>query len=809
MNKMQKRKFTIPLSVILLAAFSGAGIALSLSARAAGESAVDGITGEGTKENPYALDSVADLQQFAQNVNGGNSYAGKYVALTSNIDFKDDEGIVADMQAIGTKETPFQGVFDGGGYTVSELYITDFTGEEQDEYAGKYVGLFGYTVGATIQNVTVRNPYIVGQSYVGGIVGCAYTGEIRNCHVTGEIDIEGYYKVGGITGGDYATIYDCSVVGDEDWDYSVIMGVYKQADLEGDNVGGIVGYNAEAGTISGCTVKNVAVSGTRKIGGVAGTAFQNNTIENCTVSNVTVSTNATEEYASQKASSMGIGGIVGLTSSDYTGGTINGCSVENITLAVENDLTTYVSAGAITGGHRGTSSPIAPTATAYENNTTTKISGATSDYLNVYVKVGDEEYSSLAEAIENADGNTVSILANTRFAQKLTISKDKKFTLDLSGYTVKYETTVAGEAMITNYGEVVLTDSVGDGKISFIYSGVADTSYGKGNYTISNAGTLTVNAGKIENATAAMSHACYAIDNNSIGAAATLVVSGGEVVNKNNYAVRQIAGANKNSVTVNGGTIEGTRAVWVQLPGSDTSVAPIVELTVNDGTLIGNKVDSSDNKLAVYSYSYGNDMKNVTMRINGGVFEGDVALTGGKNKTNIETVTVTGGTIHGRWGEVYSYGDDGLAAKAITITGGTFSSSYAAMYCSENEGFTCTETVLGVKAQTNAAGDAIRFVAAVDTLAYDEVGFEIAFNGKTVTRSITQVYTSFKANGVQFTAESAFGVADGYLFAFTVTGVPAEYQDTAFTVRAYRKTETGAIIYSAYSQLKITDGLNA
>ena len=50
---------------------------------------------------------------------------------------------------------------------------------------------------------------------------------------------------------------------------------------------------------------------------------------------------------------------------------------------------------------------------------------------------------------------------------------------------------------------------------------------------------------------------------------------------------------------------------------------------------------------AVYSYSYGNDMKNVTIDVSGGAFNGDIALTGGANKTNIETLSISGGTFNG------------------------------------------------------------------------------------------------------------------------------------------------------------------
>lgn len=807
MKKSRKLNYAVAgLPMVVLSAIGGVTAVLLVNrTNASAEGVSVGITGDGTKENPYAVDCVEDLQALAKNVGEGNDYQGKYIVLTADVDFMDGDGIIADMQAIGNKQTQFKGNFDGGGHTVSNLYITDYTAE--DYFTGDYVGLFGFTSEATIKNLTVKNPFIVGSSYVGGIVGCAYTGTVENCHVVGEIDIEGYYMVGGVTGHGYAQIKNCSVIGDEDWAYSVIVGAYKESDLEGDNVGGIVGHNAENGTVSSCTVKNIAISGTRKVGGIAGTAFENNRIVACAVENSSVVTNATEEYAREKSNSMGVGGIIGLTSGGYTGGKIEECVVKNVTLGSEKNLTDGISLGAITGGHRGSGTvPDAPKQTAYQNNITLNVVGATSNYLNTYVKVGEEEFSSLAEAIAYAEGAQITLVNHTALGEEIRVEDGESVTLDLSGYTVKFQTTVAGVAMFTNYGDFTLSDSVGGGKIVFTYAGEADSSYGKGNYTISNSGSLTVNGGTVENATKEMSHAFYTVDNNSINKSATLTVNGGKILNANNYAVRAIANK-KNAVWVKGGEIVGTRAVWVQLPGSDSAVAPEVLLNVEGGVLTGSKIDSTDNLLAVYSYSYGNSMKNVAINISGGEFNGDVALTGGKNKTDIESVTVTGGTFNGRWGDLYTYGDEEKGAQAITVKGGTFTDSYVKTYCGKDESFTSADSALAVKAQTNTAGNAIRFVGAVDSLAYAEVGFEITFNGKTVTRSLTQVFTSLRANDEAFTAETAFGVA-GYLFAFTVTEIPEVYQDTAFTVRAYRKTENGAVIFGEYNQLKISDGLS-
>ena len=297
------------------------------------------------------------------------------------------------------------------------------------------------------------------------------------------------------------------------------------------------------------------------------------------------------------------------------------------------------------------------------------------------------EYTNVdnADDFESAikEGKSVKLVEDIELSAPITITKEN-ITIDLNGKILSYETDVAGEAMITNKGSLTITDTTnaGEGKVLFEYVGQPDTQYGKGNYTISNSGSLVLENGIIENATAKMSHASYAVDNNTHGGASSLTVNGGKIVNTNNYAVRQIGTSNSNTLTVNGGTITGIRAVWIQLAGSDTTVKPNVTLNVTGGNLIGTG-ESADYKLAVYSYSYGNSLENVKINISGGVLDGDVALSGGANKTISELVNITGGKVT----DVYSYAKDEVVR--IAISGGTFDydvSSYVSdTYVVKNE----------------------------------------------------------------------------------------------------------------------------
>lgn len=388
-----------------------------------------------TAEADLVISTVEDLQNFAASVNAGNSYEGKLVVLANDIEMMDAEGIVTDMTPIGTQANPFKGTFDGQEHTIKDLYITYYKGEHQEEFANSCVGLFGViNTPAIVKNVTVHNPYMIGESYVGAIVGMAYTGRIENCHVTGEIDIEGNYMVGGITGHGYARIANCSVIGAEDWDYSLIAGVYKAGNLEGDNIGGIVGHNAENNSISGCTVKNLTVTGTRKVAGIVGITAQSTNITGCQVSNVTVGTTATEDYAADNAKTMSIGGIVGqyMANGNGVGGSMTDCTVEGLTFTNENKVTVH--AGALTGGVRGASADgtLAPdnTSITISGNSAAAVTGGTVTYLepSYAAMIGTQGYETFAEALSAAKTMTGDVVVE--IYDKVTLDTDLSGSFD-------------------------------------------------------------------------------------------------------------------------------------------------------------------------------------------------------------------------------------------------------------------------------------------------------------------------------------------------------------------------------------------
>ena len=257
--------------------------------------------GEGTAESPYLIEDVDDLKKLAEKVNGGTTYEKTYFKLTANIDLNNEPN----WTPIGKSGLPFQGTFDGYGYQITNLKISN---------GGQYAGLFGYTKGAVIKNCNVTGE-INGYNYTGGIVGSANVNtKIRNCSFQGNVEGNGE-KRGGIVG---HTSIGCDV-----------SGCFVTGTVTGEKfVGGIAGWGA--GTIKNCyALANVTATGV-SAGGIAGYYCSNFTIENC--------------YYSGNVSAKWAGGIAGYVSESISGSTeIKNCVslAESVTGSNANRIAGY------------------------------------------------------------------------------------------------------------------------------------------------------------------------------------------------------------------------------------------------------------------------------------------------------------------------------------------------------------------------------------------------------------------------------------------------------------------------------------
>jgi len=201
--------------------------------------------GSGTSTEPWQIATIEHLDNVRHFT--GHGHSDKYFIQIDNIDFedggtKDDEG----WEPIGDPWDPFTGHYDGNDSIIENLTI--------NRPSESFVGLFGFTEGATIENVGLINASVSGGTNVGILIGQARgSSVISDCYSSGEVVNSGE-DVGGLIG----------VI-----DNSYIYQSYSKADVTASHyVGGLVGLNEE-GSIEN-SYSTGSVSGYVSIGGLVG-----------------------------------------------------------------------------------------------------------------------------------------------------------------------------------------------------------------------------------------------------------------------------------------------------------------------------------------------------------------------------------------------------------------------------------------------------------------------------------------------------------------------------------------------------------
>lgn len=190
------------------------------------------------------ISSADELSALATDVNNGNSYSGKTIVLTDNLDLS----ILPCWTPIGTEDHPFCGTFDGQDHEIQNLTAA-ITTDDTDYLAGLFgkVGTEGVVrdinltgTGSIRIDTKTHDPYTC---HVGAIAG-SNAGTIIRCANKG-IAVYGNWDnadVGGIAGTNYGTIANCCNLGR----------VFTGPTYSNNMLGGIAGYSA--GTIRNCLV---------------------------------------------------------------------------------------------------------------------------------------------------------------------------------------------------------------------------------------------------------------------------------------------------------------------------------------------------------------------------------------------------------------------------------------------------------------------------------------------------------------------------------------------------------------------------
>ena len=258
----------------------------------------------------YLIAKPCHLAWFRDYVNGtivndgeaaGTAHSSASAKLTADIDLKnychaaEDGKELLSWIPIGNYNNRWKGNMDGQAHTISNLYI---------KTAQNYVGLFGFTEGATIQDLIfdyakVENVSTTGTKtmYTGILAGYAYASTNSPAHIKGikttnNCTVIGQEDTGGIVGSAKINLENCenrsSVKGTR-----LVGGIagscternikrctnYGTVENDGSYIGGIIGY-AYGTSIEDCANYGKITSTGWHAGGIAGKTLENSSIQN-------------------------------------------------------------------------------------------------------------------------------------------------------------------------------------------------------------------------------------------------------------------------------------------------------------------------------------------------------------------------------------------------------------------------------------------------------------------------------------------------------------------------------------------------
>lgn len=250
----------------------------------------DFLTQEATKgsDDYYEIDTPEKLAWISCKMkhDNGNFKTAK-IKLTKSIDMQGHQGKVFIPIAAGTGIPPsFNGIFDGQGFTISNLYIkaseinnagtSTHTGKSKNGNAAyaQNIGLFGIISKSTVNKVD-------------------YIGTVKNLTLK---DVQ---------------IYAASSAGS--------TGINSDKPI---SVGSVVGWVSDGGIIENCVASGtIETSGaTNRVGGIAGNV-KSVTISNC-VSSVSVTASGDSTYVGGIVGALRNGGTVNMSSCVYSGNSL-------------------------------------------------------------------------------------------------------------------------------------------------------------------------------------------------------------------------------------------------------------------------------------------------------------------------------------------------------------------------------------------------------------------------------------------------------------------------------------------------------
>lgn len=227
--------------------------------------------GDGSSESPFLIATAEELKWYASYVNGESGdnvvHTTACAKLMNNIDLStvcgESKGNWTPIAKYGiytfNGEHRFDGVFDGNGYTISNLYINDKNGSN--------LGLFGYVTPTTkktsVKNLKMASVQIVGKTDIAAVCTSGYNATFENIEVISG-SIAGFSDIYGISG--------CR---------GSAKNCINRADVTASryNVAGVISTIQDEA--SNCSNYGKITTGTGWAGGIAGGSDGFTTIQNC------------------------------------------------------------------------------------------------------------------------------------------------------------------------------------------------------------------------------------------------------------------------------------------------------------------------------------------------------------------------------------------------------------------------------------------------------------------------------------------------------------------------------------------------
>ncbi len=325
-----KKLFALILAVLMVVSCMTI-VPITASAAAWDGSTATAPAGLGTKDDPYLIESAANLKWLAASIPQGDKVgnedadvlAGKYGPAFDGVYFKQTKDIDLNgknLSSIGyyysnaSRMAAFGGEYDGQGFRIYNGNITAVNSTH--DWLANYNwghGLFGMVYGGTVKNVTLDNVVISGYGITGGIVGRAIApanntsaefNVIENCHLTNSVSFNlGFPK-------DHVTEAGTTHIG---------------TDKTPGRLGGIVGM-AYGTTVANCTVASTIsyYQSYSLVGGIVGTAGFNCVVEYCAFTGALKMDNSKYPCTKDESANGGIVGFISPFSSGSVDKTLSG-----------------------------------------------------------------------------------------------------------------------------------------------------------------------------------------------------------------------------------------------------------------------------------------------------------------------------------------------------------------------------------------------------------------------------------------------------------------------------------------------------